>query len=157
MRIDCRIALLTVGVLISAVSLAEEPEKADASDPVLPSTSLLPESLLSDSEWRLPYASSEIVYAGLSSNPQFEIEFKDNSTLKQLSKLRNLSLMTLSEKWNSQVFIGVNEEGLVGLHFTWLPRRNTDHILELARLPHLKESETEETLTIVDQTTKYPR
>ena len=154
MRIDYRIALVTVGVLISAMGMADEPERADTSDPVLPTTSTLPPSLLSDAEWRLPYASSEIVYAGLSSNPLFEIEFQDNSTLKQLSRLRNLSLMTLSEKWNSQVFIGVNEDGLVGLHFTWLPRQNTDHILELARLPHLKESEVP---TVVEQNPEYPR
>ena len=39
-------------------------------------------------------------------------------------------------------FLGVNQDGLVGLHFTLLPRRNKDQMLELSRLPYLKDSES---------------
>ena len=154
MRTANRIVFISLGILFSAVGLADDANNADTSELLLPTTTVWSSSLASQPAWRLSYAVSEIDYSTLPSNPLFEIEFQDSSTLKQLSKLRNLSLMTLSEKWNSQVFIGVNEEGLVGLHFTWLPRQNSEHILELARLPHLKEDETPDT---PEETTKYPR
>ena len=154
MRIANRIVVTSLGLLISAVGLADEPASADTIDPVLPATSLLPPSLISESVWRPSYELSEFDYSSPSSNPRFDIEFQDSNTLKQLSKLRNLSLMTLTEKWNSQVFLGVNEDGLVGLHFTWLPRQNKDHIFELARLPHLKEDETP---TVVEPAGTKPR
>ena len=102
----------------------------------------LPADLTSEPQWRLPDTASEIVYSNLATRPMFEVEFQDSNTLKQLSKLRNLSFLTLADKWNSQLFLGVNRDGLVGLHFTLLPRRNKDQMLELSRLPYLKDSES---------------
>lgn len=142
MRTANRVLVTGLGILASVAGLADELESMDTSATVLPATIILTTSLSSESLWQSSYMLSEPDYTSPSADSQFDVEFKDSNTLKQLSKLRNLSLMTLSEKWNSQVFLGVNEDGLVGLHFTWLPRQNKDHILELAKLPHLREEET---------------
>lgn len=101
----------------------------------------LPADLTSEPQWRLPDTASQIVYSNLPAKPMFEVEFQDSNTLKQLSKLRNLSFVTLADKWNSQLFLGVNRDGLVGLHFTLLPRQNKDQMLELSRLPYLQASD----------------
>ena len=63
-----------------------------------------------------------------------ELRFRDETTLDRLSRLRNLSLLTLAETRKARLFLGVNDDGLVGLHFTHRRRREDDRFLELARL-----------------------
>ena len=102
----------------------------------------MPADLTSEPQWRLSDTASEIVYSNIPTKPLFEVEFRDSNTLKQLSKLRNLSFVTLAEKWDSQLFLGVNRDGLVGLHFTLLPRKNKDQMLELSGRPYLEDGES---------------
>ena len=66
-----------------------------------------------------------------------DIRFEDSSTLTRLSKLRNVSILTLGQFGRSRIFVGVNRDGLVGLHFGAYSRRATDRYLELARMPYL--------------------
>jgi hypothetical protein len=46
-----------------------------------------------------------------------DIEFLDNSALARLKRMRELSFLTLADSENSRLFLGVNSDGLVGLHF----------------------------------------
>ena len=141
MRIANRIVFVNLGVLVSAVGLADEIGTTDTGDRLPLAGYILPADPISEPQWRQSYSASEFVHANLSTRPLLDIEFRDSSTLKQLSKLRNLSFVTLAQKWNSRLFLGVNEDGLAGLHITLLPRKDNDKILELARLPYLKESQ----------------
>ena len=63
------------------------------------------------------------------------------SALARVSRLRSLSLLTLAKIGQTRLFLGVNEEGLVGLHFIAFLRDGDERYLELVRMPYLKENE----------------
>ncbi|MCH9695296.1 MAG: hypothetical protein K0U72_12370 [Gammaproteobacteria bacterium] len=46
-----------------------------------------------------------------------QIEFHDNSPYAQVSRIRNISLLTLSDSRRSRWFIGINSDGIFGLHY----------------------------------------
>lgn len=137
-----RNVMFSLAILLSGAAMADELDHSDTIELQSSLTHTLPVVVTSEPQWRLPDTASQIVYSSIPAKPLFDVEFQDSNTLKQLSKLRNLSLLTLAEKWNSQVFLGVNRDGLVGLHFTLLPRRNKDQMLELSRLPYLQASDS---------------
>ena len=66
-----------------------------------------------------------------------ELEFRDSSTVGRASKVRSLSLLTLAEFRKSRLFLGVNNRGLIGLHFRQV-RQGDDRCLEVARMPWLR-------------------
>lgn len=66
------------------------------------------------------------------------IEFQDNSALGRLSQLRNLALITFAESPQSSLFLGVNENGLLGLHWMGSGNRGGKRIYAVARMPYLK-------------------
>ena len=43
--------------------------------------------------------------------------FADDSLLARLSELRSVSFLTLLDSEDTRLFVGVNDEGIVGLHF----------------------------------------
>ena len=104
-----QILLLTVGFLLATASTA------GATEPVVKSVVLQPDS----AAWGEP-------------RPVFR--FRDDSTLERISRLRNLSFVTLAKTRRTRLFLGVNEDGLVGLHFNTLSRYGDDRVLELSRL-----------------------
>ena len=77
----------------------------------------------------------------------FDLEFRDSSVLGNFSKLRTLSFVTLAESGPTKLFLGVNDDGLVGLHFAFFSKRGTDRTLELARMPYLNRKNPERDAT----------
>ena len=69
------------------------------------------------------------------------LEFQDSGILGRASRLRSLSFLTLAEVGRSRLFLGVNKEGLVGLHFRAFSSNSSGRYLELARMPYLKNIE----------------
>lgn len=49
--------------------------------------------------------------------PLPDIDFEDNSLLARLSELRKVSFLTLLDREDTRLFVGVNEKGVVGIHF----------------------------------------
>lgn len=49
--------------------------------------------------------------------PLPDIDFEDNSLLARLSELRKVSFLTLLDRQNTRLFVGVNEKGVIGIHF----------------------------------------
>ena len=45
-----------------------------------------------------------------------DLEFQDNSPLGRISRIRQLPLLTLSENRRSRIYIGVDSNGILGLH-----------------------------------------
>ena len=45
-----------------------------------------------------------------------DLEFQDNSPLGRISRMRQLPLLTLSENRRSRIYIGVDSNGILGLH-----------------------------------------
>jgi len=108
-----QILLLTVGFLLATAG------SAGAAEPVIRSVILQPDSDV----WG-------------QKRPVFR--FRDDSALERISRLRNLSFLTLAKTRRTRLFLGVNEDGLVGLHFNTLARYGDDRVLELASLTPAK-------------------
>lgn len=70
-----------------------------------------------------------------------DFEFEEGSALMRISKLRSLSLLTLGEFGKSRLFIGVNSDGFVGLHFNAVSREADQRYLEVVRMPYLSRDE----------------
>lgn len=75
--------------------------------------------------------------------PIASIDFREGSALARVRKLRSLSLLTLAEIGRTRLFLGVNDEGLVGLHFKVLAHAGDERYLEVVRMPYLKENESD--------------
>lgn len=77
-------------------------------------------------------------FADDQTQPMNNFDFQDSSILGRASKLRSLSFLTLAEPGKSRLFLGVNEDGLVGLHFRAFSSHRDARYLELVRMPYLK-------------------
>lgn len=134
-----------IGMLGSTPVIADD-SNASYSDPESTRTaSVAVEALLAESPylpgWQL--RSPGDGRAGPARWPQAmrEIDFKDGSALARLSKLRNLSLLTLAESPQTRLYLGVNADGLPGLHFVAFGNHRDERFLTLARIPWLRQQE----------------
>ncbi len=71
------------------------------------------------------------------------LDFRDPGALARVSKLREVSLLTLAELGTARVFFGVNDKGLFGFHLGARPSPGDERCVELARMPYLQ-SDTDE-------------
>jgi hypothetical protein len=136
-------AFIITGVLLSGTGLADETQLSEThanplSDIALASNSWLTEPAFG-SRWQPHHPISTIDHPDSWTRPIADLEFQENTALERISRLRSLSLLTLAEFGPSRLFLGVNDEGLVGLHFNVLPRFDHDRYLEVIRMPYLNE------------------
>lgn len=134
----------TIGMLLSTAGIAEETKSSD--------TTVMQQSPMAIS-MALPAVSANAadpqLHRRVASQPYAkdwrrslaDVEFQDNSALGRVSKLRNLSLLTLAESQRTRLFLGINDDGLVGLHFIALPGYGGRRFMSLARMPYLKKDE----------------
>jgi len=101
MRRASRIAMLMIGSLGCGCVLADDSD-IPAYESALITDYDVPLELPTRSDW----------YKAIN-----ELEFQDNSTLGRLKRVREVSFLTLVETRQSRIFLGVNSDGLVGLHF----------------------------------------
>lgn len=136
------LALLIIGMLLSAAGFADDAKSFNADGEPLPVVALSIETLLADSEyafhWQPFHPADEMAYSDDWPRPITDFDFRDASALARVSKLRRLSLLTLAEMGHTRLFLGVNEEGIVGLHFSALRHNDDERYLELVRMPYLK-------------------
>ena len=59
-----------------------------------------------------------------------QVSFYDNSPYAQVSRIRNIPLLTLADSGKSRWFVGINSDGIFGLHYRARAahRRDTDPI-----------------------------
>ena len=97
------------------------------------------------SRWRLQYPVE--AEANWQNAPPIlaDLDFEQASPIARLSKLRNLSILTLAETRKTRLFIGVNDDGVAGLHFSAVPRISEGRFLEFARMPYLVPDEADRT------------
>ena len=136
--------LLIVGTLLPAAGLADDATTSRSNSKTLPLSTLTPDSLPAGHvyapRWRLADPVETIGHANDWSQPMQDLEFQDSGILGRVSKLRGLSFLTLAELGQTRLFLGVNKDGLVGLHFQALPRHGNARPLEVVRMPYLKSS-----------------
>ncbi len=76
--------------------------------------------------------------------PIDDFDFLDNSAMGRMSRLRSLSLLTLGRFGGKRLFVGVNSDGLFGVHYNTFPDNDSDNYVEIARMPYLRVEESAE-------------
>ncbi|MBT8068055.1 MAG: hypothetical protein KJO09_12510 [Gammaproteobacteria bacterium] len=127
--------------LIPAATLADDASTAAAASY---SSNLLPESSQAywldagyASSWQLPPTNELSRYSDQATAVIADLKFRDPGAFARVSKVRELSLLTLAEAGESRLFFGVNYEGLFGFHLGARPRLGDERYVELARMPYL--------------------
>ena len=126
--------LLTIGMLLSAAGFADDAKSSSTDGEPLPEVTLSVEAMHAE----LGYTSRRHLFPSVEAmaysddwpRPIADLDFQDDSALARVSKLRNLSLLTLAEIGQTRLFLGVNDDGLVGLHFNAFPRHGDQRYLE---------------------------
>lgn len=135
------IALLIIATLVPIAGLADEAKPAKTGSETLPTPTVAFDSLLAEpryaSRWQLLPPTVTTVYIEDWSQPIADLRFQDASTMARVSRMRKLSLLTLAQSGQTRLFLGVNEDGVVGVHFSAFPVRGDDDYLELVRMPYL--------------------
>ena len=136
------VALLTIGMLWSTAGFADDLQSPITDGEPRPVVTLSVETMLAESEylsrWQPFHPVEATAYSDDRLRPIADVDFRDAGALSHLSKLRSLSLLTLAEFGQARLFLGVNEEGLVGLHFDAFPHYGGERYLEVVRMPYLK-------------------
>jgi hypothetical protein len=137
-------ALLTIGLLWTTAGFADDVQSSKTDGEPLPVVTLSVETMLAESEypprWRPFHPAEATAYSDGWLRPIADFDFQDASVLSRVSKLRGLSLLTLAEFGQTRMFLGVNDEGLVGLHFDAFPHNGGDRYLEVVRMPYLRKT-----------------
>lgn len=138
--------LLGIGMLLPVAVLADD-DAVNGGNELLPVSKLSLETILADADHAARWPQLHTIDTTVSPDSwpgQLNgFEFRDSSTLSRVSKLRNLSLLTLAETGQSRLFIGVNDDGLLGLHFRAFTHRGDERYMEVVRMPYLSDSEPE--------------
>ncbi len=139
--------LLIVGTLLPAAAPADDATVFRGDGEPAPVLALSLESLQVQPahapRWRLTQPIETMTYADDSSRPMSNFDFQDSGILGRASKLRSFSFLTLAELGEARLFLGVNDEGLVGLHFRAFPHHSSGRHLELVRMPYLTNSDSD--------------
>ncbi len=134
--------LLVFGSLLPTAAFADEVSTSDADAPRLSATAYAPQTLPLDSvywsRWQLPHPLETMAYADESSAPIESFVFQDPGAFVRVSKVRELSVLTLAEVGSTRLFLGVSDQGLLGIHLGALPRLGDERCLELVRMPYLR-------------------
>ena len=137
-------ALLVMAALLPITTLADDKgdtliESATHTPALLP-TDALHADLLRRPSWQIAYPDFAQNHADHWRQPLADFDFLEGSALMRMSRLRSLSLLTLANFGKSRLFLGVNDEGFVGLHFNALSRAADERYLEFLRMPYVDET-----------------
>ncbi len=145
--------LFVVSMLYGAASSADDAGSPDGRNDTPDALTLSLKSLLAEpgyaTRWHLHHPVEPMPYSHDWNRPMDNFEFEDGGALGRLSKLRNLSLLTLADNGKARLFFGVNSDGLLGLHFRAAPRRGEFRYLEVVRLPYLAQDKPEPDLVLL--------
>jgi hypothetical protein len=137
-------ALLTTGLLCSAAGFADDVQPSKTDDELLPVVTLSVETMLAESKypsrWRTFHPAEATAYSDGLLQPIADLDFNDTGVLYRVSKLRGLSLLTLAEFGQTRMFLGVNDDGFVGLHFDTFQHNELDRYFEVIRMPYLSKT-----------------
>ena len=127
-----RVMLFLIGFLSQAFAQADDDNSIDwalATTATFADASLAP-AYVQSTQTQGPSSSIE------------KLHFQDSSAVGRASRLRSLSLLTLAQFRQSRLFLGVNDRGILGLHFN-AAKRGDERCLEVARMPYLRDTPSE--------------
>lgn len=144
------ITLSAIGLMLSTASAAEETDPGEATDTHSP----LPAEVISGDDffdelqrawrWQAPPADPTFVYTDRTIEPLDDFEFREGSSIERVARIRSVSLLTLAEIGESRLFFGVNDSEMIGIHFGAVTRDDSERHLEMARVPWLAKSDTDD-------------
>ena len=155
-----RMALLLFSMLLTSASHADDADGTAADVEQIPLESRA--TIASDKEWELSYVwhlrypGAATAYPDYWTDPIAELEFQDSSMYGWVSQLDNFSLLTLAEFGQKRIFLGVNADGLVGIHFNAFSNKDDRRYLEVVRMPYLKELDTDSEVSQPDPESEKP-
>lgn len=137
-------ALLATGLLLPAAASADDAKPTDSEPlPMLtPSGAALLAELEYASRWHLFPETEAIAYSGDWPRQlnKFDVRLHHTNTLMRVSRSRSLSFLTVAKFRRAQLFFGVNDDGVVGLHFNAFRRNSDERHLEMFRMPYVKDT-----------------
>lgn len=146
MRKTSWMLLLSTGMLFAAEVIAEENDAADRDAEHTQLETRTATASETESQfsylWQSRYPLKVIPYADDWQGPIGGLDFQDSSVHGRVSELRNLSLLTLAEIGRERLFLGINEDGLLGIHLNAFSNKNDRRYLEIVRLPYLNKPDT---------------
>lgn len=105
---------------------------------MLPAAGVADESFdkLYESRWRLSHPVDAATYTDdwPQFSTSFDLEVDDGSSILRVAKIRSVSLVTLAGDERSKWFLGINEDGLVGVHFRGFTKNGANRHLDLSSL-----------------------
>ena len=136
------VPILSAALLTSLAARADEAAVADEAPS--PDSSAAAAAALEglgrySTRWQLRDSAPEPVYGNDYANPLSEIRFEDGGMISRVSRIRRLSLLTVAEVGDAQLYFGVNRDGLFGVHLGALSGNQGERQLEFARMPYLKD------------------
>jgi len=139
--------VFALATLLSAVALSEDAEPSGSRHGPLVEPALSVEELLAIPDypihWTPPDLAQPIIYRGEQLQPIADFSFQDSSALARLGRLRSLSLFTFMQSGQKRLFLGVSDDGLLGLHFNADSDAPDEEFLEVVRMPYLDEVESD--------------
>ena len=102
---------------------------------------------LYESRWQLSHSLDTATYLDELPEPasSFRLQVDDGNSILRVTNIRTLSLLTLSGDERAKWFLGINEDGFVGLHFRGFSRSGAKRHLDVASLFSSQDVEDDET------------
>jgi len=142
-----RLSLLVIGTLLSAAAFADDDASSDteanSSAPPPPSLEKLLEESAYAERWRFKPPIATVPHPADESRPIVDVEFQESSGLARITENHSLTFLNLAGSGKTRLFLGVNEDGLVGLHYRAVSRRDESDSSESDRMPDIRESATD--------------
>lgn len=115
---------------------------------LLPAACIADDSLdkLYESRWRLSHPIDSPTYTGFHplASSTLDVDIDDRSSILSVAKIRSLSLFTLAGDERSKWFLGINEDGLVGVHFRGFTRSGAKRHLDVSSLFSANKDDTDD-------------
>lgn len=113
-----------------------------------PATGIADDSIdkLYESRWSLSHSVDSPTYTHSRpvTNNGLDVDIEDGSSILSVTKIRSLSLFTLAGDEQSKWFLGINEDGFVGVHFRGFTRSSAKRHLDVSALFAKKDDEEDE-------------
>ncbi len=139
-----RMLLLIIGISFSGAGFADDARPSDTDGATLPAVTLSLDALPAEwgyaPRWQPSYPIQTMAYSSDLWQPFPKFDFEESGALASLSKLRGLSFLTFAEIGRARLFLGVSEDGVVGVHFRAFHRYGDERYLEVVRMPYLKKN-----------------
>jgi len=142
-----RLSLLIIGTLLTPAGFADDEAASDAeantSAPPPPSLEKLLEESAYASRWQLTPSTATLPYAGEGRRPMVDVEFQESSGFARITSQRSLTFLNFTNSGKTRLFLGVNEDGVVGLHYRAVSRHDDSEPSDPARVSDIRESATD--------------